>query len=64
MALTAEQLEQFFITRNEIASRHGSKLEHQAMSRVREHLVEVQSEEAKKAEAKSVEATTKADKKK
>lgn len=33
-------VEQFFMTRNEIASRHNNKLEFQAMSRVREHLVE------------------------
>lgn len=35
-------VEQFFMTRNEIASRHNNKLEFQAMSRVREHLVEDQ----------------------
>lgn len=35
-------VEQFFMTRNEIASRHNNKLEFQAMSRVREHLVEYQ----------------------
>lgn len=35
-------VEQFFMTRNEIASRHNNKLEFQAMSRVREHLVEAQ----------------------
>lgn len=33
-------LEQFFMTRNEIASRHNSKLELQAMARVRAHLLE------------------------
>lgn len=40
-------IEQFFMTRNEIASRHNDKLELQAMARVREHLVEVQSAKSK-----------------
>ena len=44
-------LEAFFITRNEIASKHNSKLELQAMARVREHIVEVQNAKAKKAQA-------------
>ena len=33
-------LEQFFITRNELATKHNSKLELQAMARIRAHLVE------------------------
>lgn len=33
-------LDEFFMSRNEIANRHGSKLELQAMARVREHMVE------------------------
>lgn len=33
-------LEQFFMTRNEIATRHNTKLELQAMARVRAHLLE------------------------
>lgn len=33
-------LDEFFLSRNEIANRHGSKLELQAMARVREHMVE------------------------
>lgn len=33
-------LEQFFMTRNEIATRHNSKLELQAMARIRAHLIE------------------------
>ena len=41
-------IEQFFQSRTEIATRHNNKLEFQVMSRVREHLVEVQAEEAKK----------------
>lgn len=41
-------IEQFFQSRTEIATRHNNKLEFQVMSRVREHLVEVQSAEAKK----------------
>lgn len=44
-------LEAFFITRNEIASKHNSKLELQAMARVREHIVEVQNAKAKEAQA-------------
>lgn len=46
-------IEQFFITRNEIASKHNSKLELQAMARVRDHLVEVQEEQAKASQAKA-----------
>ena len=33
-------LNAFFLSRNEIANRHGGKLELQAVSRVREHMVE------------------------
>lgn len=33
-------LNAFFMSRNEIANRHGGKLELQAVSRVREHMVE------------------------
>ena len=33
-------LNEFFMSRNEIANRHGGRLELQAMSRVREHMVE------------------------
>lgn len=33
-------LNEFFMSRNEIANRHGGKLELQAVSRVREHMVE------------------------
>lgn len=40
-------LEQFFITRNELASKHNSKLELQAMARIRAHLVEDMEEKAK-----------------
>lgn len=39
-------LEQFFMTRNEIASRHNSKLELQAMARVRAHLLEEMEQKA------------------
>ena len=40
-------LEQFFMTRNEIATRHNSKLELQAMARIRAHLLESMEEKAK-----------------
>lgn len=40
-------IEQFFQSRTEIANKHNNKLEFQVMSRVREHLVEVQSKEAR-----------------
>lgn len=33
-------LDAFFMSRNEIANRHGGKLELQALARVREHMVE------------------------
>ena len=33
-------IDAFFMSRNEIANRHGEKLELQAVSRVREHMVE------------------------
>lgn len=51
-------IQQFFMSRNEVASEHGSKLELQAMSRVRKHMVE---EQAKNVLASKKE---KADKKK
>lgn len=41
--MTVEQplnVDEFFMSRNEIANRHGSRLELQAMARVREHMVE------------------------
>lgn len=40
-------LEQFFMTRNEIATRHNSKLELQAMARIRAHLLEDMEEKSK-----------------
>lgn len=40
-------LEQFFMTRNEIATRHNTKLELQAMARIRAHLLEDMEEKAK-----------------
>lgn len=40
-------LEQFFMTRNEIATRHNSKLELQAMARIRAHLIEDMEQKAK-----------------
>ena len=46
-------LEQFFMTRNELASKHNSKLELQAMARIRAHLVEDMEE---KAQAKATKA--------
>lgn len=39
-------LEQFFMTRNEIATRHNTKLELQAMARIRAHLLEEMEEKA------------------
>lgn len=50
-------LEQFFMTRNEIASRHNSKLELQAMARIRAHLLEDMEEKAK-AKAKATNTKT------
>lgn len=47
-------LEQFFMTRNEIASRHNSKLELQAMARVRAHLLEDMEQKAKEKATKTV----------
>lgn len=47
-------LEQFFMTRNEIASRHNSKLELQAMARVRAHLLEDMEQKAKTKATKTV----------
>ncbi len=40
-------LEKFFITRNELATKHNNKLELQAMARIRAHLVEYMEEQAK-----------------
>ena len=40
-------LEQFFMTRNEIATRHNTKLELQAMARIRAHLIEDMEQKAK-----------------
>lgn len=54
-------LEQFFMTRNELASKHNSKLELQAMARIRAHLVEDMEEKAK---AKATKANAKDSKKK
>lgn len=39
-------LEQFFMTRNEIATRHNTKLELQAMARIRAHLLEAMEEKS------------------
>lgn len=39
-------LNEFFMSRNEIANRHGGRLEMQAMSRVREHMVEEDSKKS------------------
>lgn len=50
-------LEQFFMTRNEIATRHNSKLELQAMARIRAHLLEDMEEKAK-AKAKATNTKT------
>ena len=36
-------LDEFFMSRNEIANRHGGKLELQAIARVREHMVDASS---------------------
>ena len=38
-------LDAFFMSRNEIANRHGGKLELQALARVREHMVEESSKQ-------------------
>ena len=50
-------LEQFFMTRNEIATRHNTKLELQAMARIRAHLLEDMEEKAK-AKAKATNTKT------
>lgn len=36
-------LDEFFMSRNEIANRHGGKLELQSIARVREHMVDASS---------------------
>lgn len=51
-------LEQFFITRNELATKHNSKLELQAMARIRAHLVE---DMEAKAQAKAKDKNNKKD---
>ena len=43
-------IEEFFMSRNAIANKHNSKLEFQAMARVREHMVEEASKPTEKAE--------------
>lgn len=60
MAEKPLDLEQFFFTRNEIAQQHNNRLEMQAMTRVREHMVAQAQEEAKAASA-TKKKTTKAD---
>lgn len=50
-------LEQFFMTRNEIATRHNTKLELQAMARIRAHLLEDMEQKAK-AKAKATNTKT------
>lgn len=50
-------LEQFFMTRNEIATRHNTKLELQAMARIRANLLEDMEEKAK-AKAKATNTKT------
>lgn len=52
-------LEQFFMTRNEIATRHNSKLELQAMARIRSHLLEDMEEKAMEEKAKAKATNTK-----
>lgn len=46
-------IDAFFMSRNEIANRHGSKLELQAMARVREHMVEEASKPKPSAQAEN-----------
>lgn len=43
-------LDAFFMSRNEIANRHGGKLELQALARVREHMVKEASKKRQGAE--------------
>ena len=50
-------LNEFFMSRNEIANRHGGRLEMQAMSRVREHMVEEDSKSLNKVEVKMLSST-------
>ena len=52
--MTVEQplnVDEFFMSRNEIANRHGSRLELQAMARVREHMVEEANNQTNSAQA-------------
>ena len=46
-------IDAFFMSRNEISNRHGSKLELQAMARVREHMVEEASKPKPSAQAEN-----------
>lgn len=46
-------IDAFFMSRNEIANRHVSKLELQAMARVREHMVEEASKPKPSAQAEN-----------
>lgn len=48
-------LNAFFMSRNEIANRHGGRLELQALARVREHMVE---EDSKKRQGANAVQTT------
>ena len=48
-------LNAFFMSRNEIANRHGGRLELQALARVREHMVE---EDSKKHQGANTVQTT------
>lgn len=48
-------LNAFFMSRNEIANRHGGRLELQALARVREHMVE---EDSKKRQGANTVQTT------
>ena len=49
----------FFMSRNEIANRHGSKLELQAMARVREHMVEEANKQKPSVQAEKAQADNK-----
>ena len=57
-------LEQFFMTRNEIATRHNTKLELQAMARIRAHLLEAMEEKATLPVAKNTKTVAKDSKEK
>ena len=65
MAEQPLNLEQFFISRNEIATKHNNKLEYQAMERVRAQLAKQQAEKsAKKSVIKPAKVAEKEDKEK